>query len=198
MKNKTTFTLASASPFRRKMLEDAGLSFSFAGAHLDERALETQILQEGKGPRDVVLALAKAKALAVLKAHPEQAALGADQALALGSSIIGKPKDEAQAFERLRMLSGHTHQLMTGVCLALPDGRTASFVEVTKLTFRTLTSREITEYVETGEWEGCAGGYRIEGQGIRLVQSIDGDFFNIVGLPLIPVLELLRRENLLP
>ena len=191
------FTLASGSPFRRKMLEDAGLHVPWASPDVDERALEADIRAAGGGPEAITQGLAAAKARAVLKMHPQRPALGADQVLALDGEIIGKPHSPEEARGRIASLAGRTHALMTGGCLAFPDGRERPFLEVTRLTFRALTPEEVSAYVETGEWQGCAGGYRIEGQGIQLVEAIDGDFFNIVGLPLLRVLSLVREEGLL-
>ena len=185
--------LASTSPFRRHMLEAAGLTVETCRPDVDERKMEQSLV--GLPPRQVVSALAVAKARAVSTLYPDRVGVGADPILEIGGEIIGKPHSEEEAARRLRQLSGVTHHLMTAVAVVGGGEPDEIFVEETHLTFRTLSEAEIQWYVATGEWQGCAGGYRVEGKGVQLIAHIDGDWFNIVGLPLLRVLDVLRHRG---
>jgi septum formation protein len=190
--------LASTSPFRRQLLEQAGLVFQCERPDFEEQ------LPEGELPDNVALMLAEGKAEAVAERHPEAVVIGADQVGEWRGHLLGKPADAAAARAQLARLAGDTHRLITGVVVigATPDDGssrpTVRLLEETRLTFRPLTDREIDAYVATGEWEGCAGGYRLEGRGIQLIEKIEGDYFNIIGLPLIPLLATLRRLGINP
>lgn len=193
------FILASTSPFRRQMLEAAGLHFDAVAPDVDERQVEAE-LRAGRPdlpPEDIVRALAEAKARAVAHQHPDRVVVAADQVLACGGEILGKPTDAVDAARRLRFLAGRTHRLMTAVALHGGGLPPASFIEETDVTLRSLTDEEIQNYVGTGEWRGCAGGYRIEGRGLLLMSRIDGDWHNIIGLPMLAVLEALRERGCL-
>ena len=126
--------------------------------------------------------LAKLKADAAAEKYPDCIVIGCDTTVILGQNILGKPKDKAQCIADITSLSGHTHQVVTG-CAIVCKGRTVSFSEVTDVTFKELTESEITAYADTDEPYDKAGGYGIQGKGSELIQSIDGDFFNVVGLP---------------
>jgi len=190
--------LASTSPFRQAMLRQAGLTFEAVKPAFDEW------LPQGSLPDAVALMLAEGKAEAVAELHPDAVVIGADQVGECEGVLLGKPQDEAAAFTQLKQLLGRTHRLITGVVLMGPvpeDGgarATLRIVDETRITFRSLTDDALKAYVATREWEGCAGGYRLEGQGVLLVEKIEGDYFNIIGLPLIPVLEGLRRLGIDP
>jgi septum formation protein len=135
---------------------------------------------------------ARRKALAA----PGALVLGADTDVALDGAILGKPADAAQARDFLRRLSGRTHHVVGAIALAEHGALVAEALEVTAVRFRTLTAATIDWYVATGEWEGRAGGYAIQGHGAVLVAAIEGDYLNVVGLPLGRLLEL--RPELLP
>jgi septum formation protein len=172
--------LASASPQRRAILEQAGIAFEVRPSDVEE-------LAEGE-PRAVAAENARRKALAI----PGPLVLGADTLVTLGGAILGKPRDAAQAVEYVARLAGRTHQVVGGIALARDGEVFAEAVDVTEVTFRALTARDVEEYVATGEWEGRAGGYAIQGRGAVLVRSITGDYLNVVGLPLARLLDLLH------
>jgi septum formation protein len=117
--------------------------------------------------------------------------LGADTLVTLDGAILGKPRDRDQAVEYVARLAGRTHQVVGGIALARDGALLAAAVEVTDVTFRALSARQVEDYAAVGEWEGRAGGYAIQGRGAVLVRSISGDYLNVVGLPLARLLELL-------
>lgn len=170
--------MASASPQRRAILQEAGIPFVVMPANVEE--------DEAGDPAAVAEANARRKAEAV----PGALVLGADTVVALDGVIYGKPRDAEQAREYLGRLNGRTHEVVGGIALA---GRIeATAVEVTRVTFRASDSATLDAYVATGEWEGRAGGYAIQGRGGTLVERIDGDYLNVVGLPLERLKSLLK------
>jgi septum formation protein len=171
--------LASASPQRRAILSQAGIPFEVLPAGVEE--------ETAGEPRAVASENARRKALAV----PGSLVLGADTLVAVDGDILGKPRDAAQAREYVARLAGRTHQVVGGVALARDGAVAAEHVEVTTVEFRPLTDDHVAAYVETGEWEGRAGGYAIQGRGAPLVRRIEGDYFNVVGLPVAAVFDLL-------
>ncbi len=189
--------LASASPQRRAILEQVGIAFEVVPAHVEE-------VMEGE-PAAAAEHNARLKAAAsasALRASSSAAAspsprgdlvLGADTIVALDGDILGKPRDAAQAREYLERLNGRTHEVVGGIALRDDDIITA--VEVTRVTFRAVGAATLDWYVATGEWQGRAGGYAIQGAGAALVKGIEGDYLNVVGLPLARLLEL--RPDLL-
>jgi septum formation protein len=177
-------TLASASPQRRAILEMAGIPFDVRPSGVEE-------LSSGD-PREVAAENARRKALAVRGAL----VLGADTDVALDGDILGKPADAAQARAFLGRLSGRTHEVVGGIALAEAGRVVAEAVVVTPVRFRALEPALIDWYVQTGEWRDRAGGYAIQGKGAVLVAGVEGDYFNVVGLPLVRLLEL--RPDLLP
>ena len=187
--------LASASPFRKKMLENAGVDVEAIPADLDERAVETPLAETGASPQDVALILAEAKAVAVSEAHPGRLVLGCDQTLSLDGLVFHKAADMEAARRRLLKLSGRTHQLNSAVVIAR-DGETLwRHVEVASMTMRQLDPGFIGRHLaRVGDRAlSSVGAYQIEGEGIQLFDKIDGDYFTIVGLPLLPVLAELRK-----
>ncbi len=179
--------LASTSKWRRKMLEDAGIAVELCASGVDERAVHDP------DPARLAGLLARAKAKEVFQQHPERWVLGADQVGHLGDEAFGKPADPDDHFARLASLRGHTHHLSTGWCLLGPEGVQEGVCR-TALTVRAdLSDDELWAYVRTGEGSGCAGGYAVEGLGGFLFERIEGDWFNVVGLPLLDVMTALRR-----
>jgi septum formation protein len=165
--------LASASPQRRKILADAGIPFEVRPADVDE--------DETGDPAAAAERNARRKATAI----PGELVLGADTVVALDGTIYGKPADAAQAHEFLRALNGRTHEVIGAIALAERGEVVATAVETTRVTFRRRTDAEIAEYVATGEWVGRAGGYAIQEEGGSfMVERIEGDYLNVVGLPL--------------
>lgn len=190
--------LGSTSPFRQTLLRNAGLTFEAVKPDFEEW------LPQGSLPDSVALMLAEGKAEAVAEKYPDAVVIGADQVGECDGVLLGKAENAAAARAQLKSLLGRTHRLITGAVLigATPeDGgarATLRIVEETRITFRPLSDEALDAYVATGEWEGCAGSYRLEGQGVLLVEKIEGDYFNIIGLPLIQVLEGLRRLGVDP
>lgn len=183
LKIERKLILASASPSREMLLEQAGLDFEVVVSGVDET------VPPDYTPAQTVEALARRKGQAVQALRPEAPIIAADSVVSIDGLILGKPKDDEAAKATLRRLSGRTHELITGVCLLI-NGRMDLFHQVTQVTFYPLTEEEIAEYVALGESRGRAGAYGIEGIGVVLVQSIQGDYPNIVGLP---VAETIRR-----
>ncbi len=181
--------LASASPRRREILEEAGISHIVRPADIDESVFS------GIEPRLMVQLLAASKAAAAVEGGHEMV-LGADTVVVLDGEVLGKPRDAEEAIKMLSALSGKTHSVYTGVAvLSGEDGKLITHCEETRVTFRTLSKAEITAYVETGEPLDKAGAYGIQGKGGALVEKTEGDFQNVVGLPLLAVKALLNQMN---
>jgi septum formation protein len=174
--------LASASPQRRAILAEAGIPFEVRPAHVEE--------DEEGDPRAVAERNARRKATAV----PGELVLGADTVVALEGTILGKPRDAAQAREYVGRLNGRTHEVVGGIALAHGGEVVATAVEVTRVTFKRSDAAALDRYVATGEWQGRAGGYAIQGEGAVLVERIDGDYLNVVGLALDRLKVLLRSH----
>lgn len=186
--------LASQSTTRKALLQQAGLVFSTAPADLDERAIETAAIEAGGDGRDVALLLAQAKANAIAALHPGAFVIGADQTLALGTELLHKPASRADAAAQLDRLVGKTHRLHAAVALVQDGDILWSDIQTAELTMRAFTEAERDDVLDR---EGEAilssvGGYRLEGPSIRLFETVSGDYFTILGLPLLPLLEALR------
>jgi septum formation protein len=172
--------LASASPRRRELLAQAGFTFEVISADVPE------LRKPGEDPIRFVTRLAREKAEAVIAGQaitPDSIVLGADTIVLVDDEVLGKPQDEADAARMLRLLSGQTHQVITGVCLAKGRERQRA-AEVTFVRFATLSDPEIDDYVATGEPLDKAGAYAIQGRASRWVPRIHACYFNVVGLPL--------------
>lgn len=187
--------LASASPRRKELLLGAGFDLEIEPANVDESRLSHE------DPLAYVERLARAKAEATLRAHGTLSIggvlLAADTIVWTHDQVLGKPQDEGDARRMLQELSGHPHSVSTGVCLmmGIEGGKTAtrSFVETTTVAFRAIADDEIRAYVATGEPMDKAGAYAIQGGAGRFVEQLDGDYDNVVGLPVSRVLEELER-----
>jgi septum formation protein len=175
--------LASTSPARTKLLEEAGIAHEIVAPKVDEDL-------EGE-PLYVAQRLARAKAEAVAAANPDALVIGADQVLRLDGKAHGKPGDLAAARRQLTSLAGRAHELVTAVAV-VHRSATRTDHDVARLEMRALEPAEVERYLATQEWEGCAGSYRIEGRGITLFSRIDGDFTTIRGLPMIQLCQILR------
>jgi septum formation protein len=181
--------LASTSPWRRRMLESAGLRVRCESPGVDERAVTEP------DPARLAELLARAKARAVAQRFPEAWVIGADQVVTDGVSVWGKPADPADHRRQLRSMRGRSHDLVTGFCVIGP-GLFETGVERTRMFVRgDLQDAELDAYVASGEGSGCAGGYAVEGAGVFLFERIEGDWFNVIGLPLLRVLTVLRAHG---
>jgi len=177
--------LASASPRRRELLERVGIApAEIKPAHIDESH------QEGERPRDLVLRLALAKLARA--AEPGAFVLAADTVVACGRRILPKAETAAAARRCLDLLSGRRHAVQTGVAVAAPDGRVARKVVLTAVTFKRLSEAEVSAYVASGEWQGKAGGYAIQGRAEAFVRRLNGSHSNVVGLPLAATVTMLE------
>jgi septum formation protein len=193
---KAMLILASASPRRRELLAQAGFTFQVHPAHIPEDLLP------GEYPIAYVTRLAREKAQAVFErlaadsnaTRDNLAVLGADTTVTVDDQILGKPTGAADAARMLRLLSGRTHRVATGVALATAQG-TEVAAEVTAVRFVTLSATEIDAYVATGEPMDKAGAYAIQGRAARWIPRIEGCYFNVVGLPLALVSALLEARN---
>jgi septum formation protein len=183
--------LASASPRRQRLLEQVGLPFLSLPSNVEEELT-------GRDPSASTLILAERKARS-LTDHPERHwVLGADTIVVLGSTAIGKPRDQQEATTLLLSLSGKEHKVITGFCLIDPSARLAHAETVeTLVSFKTLTEEEIKAYVATGEPFGKAGGYAIQGIGTFMVEGIRGSYTNVVGLPMCALIKALLAAGAL-
>lgn len=213
MSHKSTLVLASASPRRQELLRNAGIPFIAHPTNLPEAP------QAGEGGRDCAERLARQKALAAFHNRPDDLVLGADTVVVVNGEILGKPRDEADATRMLGLLSGRTHQVITGVCLLGPPLKTenkklrsgfenrfqkdkvkdAGFEdtrsETTLVTMTAFTDEEIQAYIATNEPMDKAGAYAIQGIASRWIPRIEGDYFNVVGLPVMLVYQMLREHG---
>lgn len=178
--------LASSSPRRAKLLKDAGLDFIVVPSHLEE------FVDEKYKPHELVLELAKQKALSVAAKYPEDVIIGADTIVVFEDQVLGKPRDEEDAYRMLRLLSNDRHVVYTAVAL-VKGGQVKSFVSESEVWMKNLSDLEIRNYIKTGEPMDKAGAYAIQGEGGNLVDHYKGDFFTIVGLPLKELLEQLKN-----
>jgi septum formation protein len=192
--------LASASPVRRLLLENAGLAFQLDPADLDETALRD--LHVNRGPVDpAALAgeLARAKAEMVSKRHGSRWVIGADQILSFDAVILAKPADMTEAREQLRRLRGRSHELAVAVAVAR-NGRTEwQSLDTARLTMRAMSDAFLDAYLAAmgPEVTQSVGGYKIEGRGLQLFERLEGDYFTILGLPVLPLLAFLRGKGVL-
>lgn len=181
--------LASASPRRSQLLRDAHVAFEIQPANIPE------IPSPGEKPRAFAERMALQKARAVRALFPDRSVLAADTVVSVGNEILGKPEDADDAFRMLRLLSGRVHQVTTGVCLlslAHEDLRSST----TEVEFASITDQQIRDYVSTAEPMDKAGAYAIQGGAAPWVIRIDGDYNNVVGLPVDVVLAMLRERRL--
>jgi septum formation protein len=182
-----TLVLASASPRRLDLLRQAGVEpDSVLATDIDESPLKDET------PRQLTLRLAIGKAQAGAAATPGAFVIGADTMVALGRRLFGKPEHEADARRMISLLSGRAHKVLSGVAVVAPDGRVAARVSETRLRWKRLTPAEIDAFIASGEWQGVAGGYRIQGRAEAFAIDIQGSYSGIVGLPLYETLALLE------
>ena len=178
--------LASVSPRRSELLRNAGIAFKVDPADIHEAPFA------GEAPIDYARRLARDKAKAVLARHPDALVLGADTVVVVDEHLLEKPANPEDATRMLRLLSGRSHQVITGVSL-LAANFEATQAEVTQVTFVNMSEQEIAEYVASGEPMDKAGAYGIQGVASRWVERIEGDYFNVVGLPVARVYRMLKE-----
>jgi|SRR5690625_1857742 len=177
--------LASKSERRIELLKDANVNFKVVSSNIEEN------LDNNLSPLENVLNLAKLKALNVFENNKEAIVIAADTIVLYDDKIFGKPKDNDDAFNMLKELNNKTHKVITAVCIKSKN-REELFYNTTKVTFKNLSDFDILNYINTKEPFGKAGSYAIQGIGKNLIDTYDGDFFNVVGLPLKDVLEKLK------
>jgi nucleoside triphosphate pyrophosphatase len=177
--------LASASPRRSELLRNAGVHFTVEPAHVPEQVLADE------PPLLYAQRLARDKARTIYRKHSDSVILGADTVVVVDQHLLEKPRDEQDAARMLRLLSGRSHQVITGVCLVAP-GFERTEAEITEVRFSLLSEREIADYIETREPMDKAGAYGIQGTASRWVEGIEGCYFNVVGLPVARVYRMMR------
>ena len=185
------FILASGSPRRKELLEQVHYSFSIKTSPVIERIDRTL------SPEEIVQHVATRKAKAVWKRHKEMVVLGADTLAVHENTVLGKPKSEEEAKRMLRLLSGSTHSVYTGVSIQSPT-RNISFFEKTNVKFFTLDEQDIEMYIRSEEPFDKAGAYGIQGLGAYLIKKITGDYYSVVGLPLAHTMRALKSVGILP
>lgn len=188
MPSSPPIVLASASPRRKELLARVGIAFEICAADIPENA------QPGERPAGFAERMAREKAQAIRKAKPERIILAADTVVAVGQEILGKPRDAEDARRMLRLLSGKSHEVTTGVCLCGPGFEDVRS-ETTTVWFSEIPHQEILEYVSSGEPLDKAGAYAIQGGAARWVTKVEGDYNNVVGLPVEMVLKMLRARG---
>ena len=169
--------LASGSPRRRALLRELGLEFEVYSPDVDEGH------SPDEEPEALCVRLSRLKAEAGARVFPDAVVIAADTIVVIDGQVLGKPSDRKDAKRMLTMLQGREHEVITGVCVCF-DGKVISGAEHTRVKFRSLTDAEIAAYVRTGECDDKAGAYAVQGMGALLVEGVNGDYFNVVGLPL--------------
>lgn len=192
--------LASASPTRAAILRNAGLEVTTRPAAVDEQEMKAALRGEGADAAQAAETLAEMKATHVARAHPDALVIGADQMLSCNDVWFDKPPDLAHAAAQLRALSGKPHTLWTAVCVVRGNERLWHHNTSARLTMRTLSDTFIEQYLAACGEEVChsVGAYQLESVGAQLFSKVEGDFFTILGLPLLPLLDFLRENRVLP
>lgn len=191
--------LASASPARAAMLRNAGVEIEVAPARVDEEAVRDSLLAEGAPPRDIADKLAELKAFRAAARHPGRLVLGADQVLVAGERLHAKPRDRAEARAQLRALSGQSHNLLSAAVIVDSGAAVWRHVGTARLTMRPFTDAFLEDYLDrVGDLAfASVGCYQLEGLGAQLFSRVDGDFFTVLGLPLLELLGYLRVREVL-
>jgi len=201
MPESTRLVLASGSAARKALLEAAGLTFDVVPAQIDEAAIRTAILEETMGAEasDIASVLAAEKARAVSELHREALVIGADQVLVLGGKIFSKAETMLEAREHLTMLRGRTHDLVSAVALARDGVVHWQTLAVAGMTVRDFSDEFLGAYLERMGDRALAsvGCYELEGTGVQLFERIEGDYFTILGIPMLPLLQRLRDEEMI-
>ncbi len=183
--------LASRSPRRKELLEFITDKFRIIPAEREE------LIPSGTLPKDAVLLLSRQKALELYGRFKHEIIIAADTVVSVDEEILGKPRDERDAADMLRKLSGREHSVFTGVCVIFPGGAEECFAEETAVEFYPLSESEIEDYVRSGEPMDKAGAYGIQGKGALFVKGIRGDYYNVMGLPVARLFRALKRKEVL-
>jgi septum formation protein len=201
MPDSTRLVLASGSAVRKALLEAAGLSFDVVPAEIDETAIRDAILEKTAGAEagDIASVLASEKARVVSLAHPDALVIGADQVLVLGGKIFAKPESIAEAREHLVMLRGRTHDLVSAVALARGGSVHWQTTATAGMSVRDFSDEFLGAYLERmgARVLRSVGCYELEGTGVQLFERIEGDYFTILGIPLLLLLQRLRDEEMI-
>lgn len=187
--------LASSSPFRIELLRNAGIRFEAESSGIDERVVESTMANSGASPEDLALVLAEAKAVNVASRNAQKLVIGCDQTLSIEDEVLHKPSDMDEARRRLLQLSGKTHELNSAIVVARGSDVLWRHVSIARLTMRNLDPGFVGRHLaETGDSVlASVGAYQLEGRGVQLFETVEGDYFSILGLPLLPLLAELRR-----
>ncbi|NDR57535.1 Maf family protein [Aliiruegeria sabulilitoris] len=191
--------LASGSEVRAELLRNAHVRFEVSKARIDEETARQAMQAEGLSPRDIADHLAELKALKVSARAPDRLVLGCDQILELDGTILTKPTDPADAVSQVLRLSGREHRLHSAAVLVEDNRPVWRITETVRMTMRTLSKSYVDSYV-TRNWDQiryCVGAYQLESEGVRLFERVDGDFFSVLGLPLLPLLDHLALRGVI-
>lgn len=191
--------LASASEIRQQLLRNAGVEFSIEVARVDENSLRTALESEAAGPRDIADALAEMKALKVSGKHPDALVIGCDQVLDFEGRILAKPDTAKEASEQLRRMRGKRHDLISAVVICEAGRPVWRQAGVVRMTMKNISDAYLRGYIERN-WDNIqhsVGAYKLEEEGVRLFEHIDGDYFTVLGLPLLGLLSYLDQRGVL-
>lgn len=191
--------LASGSEIRQTLLTNAGVKFETSIARIDEDAVRASLQAEGATPRDIADALAESKARKISLKQPDALVIGCDQILDFNGAVFSKPRDRADALDQLKQLSANRHSLLSAAVI-YQDGKPLwRHVGVVRLYMRDISTSYLNEYIDRN-WETIrhtVGCYMLEGEGVRLFSRVDGDYFSVLGLPLLPLLNYLTLRGVL-
>ena len=197
--SRAPLVLASASPARAAMLRAAGVEIEVSPVRVDEEAVRAAMLEEGAPPRDIADKLAELKALRGSQRQPDRLVLGADQVLVEGKRLYAKPADREEAREQLKALRGRSHQLLSAAVIAQAGVPVWRHIGTARLTMRPFSDAFLEDYLERiGDLATASVGcYQLEGLGAQLFSRVEGDFFTVLGLPLLELLGYLRAREVL-
>lgn len=196
----SSLVLASASPIRAALLRDAGLEVVCHPAHIDEEAVRAALQAEGASPRDQADMLAEMKAAKLASRFPDSVVIGCDQVLDLGGTVLSKPETPDAVRAQLTALRGRTHKLLSAVVIYQAGGPVWRHVGEVRLTMRDFSQEYLDSYIirNSGAVLDSVGGYKLESEGVRLFSQIEGDYFTVLGLPLVALLGYLGQRGIIP